>query len=184
MEYKFTTFWFCRSQIRMKLRNFLDPNQELHILEIGSFEGRSSCWFSDNFLNHEMSTLTCVDPFNTSDRTTKVDVCTKDLFIHNLSLSKNSSKCHLESVTSHTFFEKLNVYKYYDLIYIDGSHEISDVYQDMVNSWKVLKSGGLMWMDDYGYSPELTQIMNQFKDEHQSELDVIITGYQLAFRKR
>ena len=42
MNYNFTTYWFCRSEIRKYLKKMIDVKQELHFLEIGSYEGRSS----------------------------------------------------------------------------------------------------------------------------------------------
>jgi hypothetical protein len=36
-----------------------------------------------------------------------------------------------------------------DLVYIDGSHEEDDVYQDIVNYWKLLKNNGIMVGDDW-----------------------------------
>lgn len=36
-----------------------------------------------------------------------------------------------------------------DLIYIDGSHDEEDVYQDIVNYWKRLKGNGIMIGDDW-----------------------------------
>jgi predicted O-methyltransferase YrrM len=38
-----------------------------------------------------------------------------------------------------------------DLIYVDGSHEIEDVYMDINNYWKLLSSGGVMFGDDLGW---------------------------------
>jgi len=37
----------------------------------------------------------------------------------------------------------------FDLIYIDGSHKIPDVYADTGLAWKCLADGGLMIWDDY-----------------------------------
>lgn len=36
-----------------------------------------------------------------------------------------------------------------DLVYIDGSHEEEDVYADLSNYWQLLKSGGIVLLDDY-----------------------------------
>ncbi len=39
----------------------------------------------------------------------------------------------------------------FDIIYIDGSHEILDVLVDASLCWKLLTRGGLMIFDDYWY---------------------------------
>jgi predicted O-methyltransferase YrrM len=38
---------------------------------------------------------------------------------------------------------------YFDLIYIDGSHQAPDVLTDAVMSFQLLKVGGVMIFDDY-----------------------------------
>src|SRR4051812_13759617 len=35
--------------------------RECHLLEIGSFEGRSAVWMLENLVVHPLSTLTCID---------------------------------------------------------------------------------------------------------------------------
>ena len=54
-----------------------------------------------------------------------------------------------------------------DCIYIDGSHEEDDVYQDLVYYWRLLKPGGVMFGDDwhacwYG----VICAVNRFAKEH------------------
>jgi len=39
---------------------------------------------------------------------------------------------------------------FFDLIYVDGSHDGDDVLADAVNCWPLLKTGGLMVFDDWG----------------------------------
>ena len=66
MNYNFTANWFDSAENQeMDLRNVLPykTNDEIHILEIGSYEGRSTVWFVENLLNNEKSTITCVDPW-------------------------------------------------------------------------------------------------------------------------
>lgn len=38
-----------------------------------------------------------------------------------------------------------------DLIYIDGSHEYLDVKRDIEDYWPLLRSGGIMLLDDFGF---------------------------------
>ena len=72
MSYKFTQRWFVGSEIHRNIIKVLDIRKENRILEIGCFEGLSSVFFSDNFINNKNSSLTCVDPFltiNNNDHT-------------------------------------------------------------------------------------------------------------------
>ena len=47
-QFNYTEDWFTSDGLSMI--NKLDENDELHFLEIGSFEGKSTIWFLDNFL--------------------------------------------------------------------------------------------------------------------------------------
>ncbi len=52
-----------------------------------------------------------------------------------------------------------------ELIYIDGSHEEHDVYDDAVAYWKLLAQGGVMFGDDWGYESVQKAVM-RFSDEY------------------
>ena len=53
-------------------------------------------------------------------------------------------------MTSDVWFEKNKSIKL-DWIYIDGDHSYSQTKKDLNNSLKVVKSGGLIIGDDYGW---------------------------------
>jgi len=80
LMYHYTQFWFIDSE----LLELLDISKEYHILVIGCFEGLSSVFFADNFLEHPSSTLTCFDPQNT-------------YFDLNMSICKNRDKITIVS---------------------------------------------------------------------------------------
>jgi hypothetical protein len=60
-NYNFTQNWFYSYDLEQFLP--LGTQDEIHILEIGSFEGESAVWFSENLLNNKNSTITCIDPW-------------------------------------------------------------------------------------------------------------------------
>ena len=45
----------------------LDPAEKRQIVEIGVYEGASSCFWSDFYLDHEESSLISIDPFTGSE---------------------------------------------------------------------------------------------------------------------
>ena len=49
-NYRFTENWFTDDGL--VILNDLDVTKELHILEIGSFEGKSTVWFLENILQN------------------------------------------------------------------------------------------------------------------------------------
>ena len=63
MTYRSTQRWFDESEIKRELTNHLDKDREICMLEIGTFEGASTTFIADNFLDHDNSTLDAVDPF-------------------------------------------------------------------------------------------------------------------------
>jgi hypothetical protein len=57
-------------------------------------------------------------------------------------------------LTSDHFFEKKakTIKNYYDIIYVDGNHNYEIVFRDGLNSFNVLKIGGIIIFDDFiGY---------------------------------
>ena len=73
-RYSFNQGWYdallntesvlCTRDEAAQLR--LDPDAKRQIVEIGVYEGASSCFWSDFYLNHPESRLTSIDPFTGS----------------------------------------------------------------------------------------------------------------------
>ena len=186
--YVFTNNWF--DPHLPNFEKFLNQysNQEYHILEIGSHEGKSTTWFIDNILNHDKSSITSIDPYLTSDTTTPVNEHTRNKFLSNISNSKYPNKLYQYVDLSMNVMPKLD--KKYDLIYIDGSHLSLDVMYDAVNSWNLLKPDGILWFDDYGSMGNSTwsspqQTINAFlKCLDPKDYELLFSGWQLAIRKK
>lgn len=170
--------------LKLNILSFVDPNQKNTILEIGSHEGASACFLVDNLLNHEESTLTCVDPFDVNDSTSPVTNETFILFESNILKSKWPSKVKLEKMYSSDFFK--NVDQQYNLIYIDGSHLLPDITIDFENSLRLVAPGGIIWMDDYlgGGNYDIKNHIDSLFRANEDKLEIIIQGYQIAFRRK
>jgi len=184
-SYKYTQTWFLGSEIKQLLSKFLDTNTKNTILEIGCFEGLSSVFFADNFLNHTDSTLTCVDPFlniNNNDHKQFLSNNEEKNFDYNLAKCNNSHKIHIKKITSDKFFEENK--KMFNFIYIDGCHEPDFVIRDMENSFKFLEKHGIMWMDDYmGGDGSIKKAMDQVLDKLNGQYELLHKNYQLVIRK-
>ena len=72
------------------------------MLEIGAFDGKSTVWLIDTYLNHPNSSIVVIDPFFTTDTTTPVKESTFDLFTKNINKSNNPSKVKLYKELSET----------------------------------------------------------------------------------
>ena len=163
-NYTFTENWF--GEDGLSILNVIDTSKELHILEIGSFEGKSTIWFLDNILQNKNSTITCVDPWMSysQDRDSlnsylkeenEWDLTkwkTKELFLKNIVENGNSSKVIIRQGFSDKVLPCLiTEQKMYDIIFIDGNHTAPYVMMDSVMSWPLLKKGGIMIFDDYNW---------------------------------
>lgn len=185
-NYKYSQNWFFYTEIKEKLFFFYDKFKENKILEIGCFEGLSSTFFADNFLDNPNSSLTCVDPFLTIDNNDhkKFLLNNEELnFDYNISNCNNSNKITVHKITSDDFFK--NNKNTFNFIYIDGSHEPEIIKRDMENSFRVLERNGIMWMDDYmgGDGILIKNTMDNFLNKYNSKIEIIHVGYQLAIRK-
>jgi len=188
-KYKYTQSWFLDSEIYRYLLKVCNGNLKYNILEIGCFEGLSSVFFSDNMLNHELSTLTCVDPYFKSGSvegiTSKyVNDEVKETFLENIKKSKNFKKIQFHNMMSDTFFS--NNQMLFDFIYIDGCHDPPYLTRDLINSFKFLNHNGIIWLDDYGggnpgamCKDTIDKCLNLYKGKY----TIIHKGYQLAIRK-
>jgi predicted O-methyltransferase YrrM len=158
--YNFSQDWFSHNDFEKYLP--FNRNEELHFLEIGSFEGRSAIWFLENMLLNEKSTITCIDPwldyslnnnsFNSYNDLNAIhkDSISKDIFIDNINISEQKHKVIIHQGYSYDILPILITQKNkYDFIYIDGNHTAPFVLADAVMSWYLLKKDGILAFDDY-----------------------------------
>lgn len=128
----------------------IDQNSKLQVLEVGTFEGNTATWFSDNLLDHPDSTLTCVDNFSGLFDDT-IDECEtlKDRWLSNVRISKNYDKISLiQGESRYVLHDLVLQEKQYDVIYIDASHFTPDVIIDGILGFQLLKPNGLLIFDD------------------------------------
>ena len=154
MEYKFTSDWFSPKipgWKRIQEGKKWSGNSKLTVIEIGSFEGRSSCWILNNLLANDESRLYCIDTFEGSlEHNTKQSDRLYDRFIHNIRCTGKENQVEvMVGRSDDQLIELIAKGVNADLIYIDGSHMAKDVLTDAVLSWKLLKSSGVMIFDDY-----------------------------------
>lgn len=155
-NYKFTQNWFLHNA---KYWNLLfqslawDSKQPKSILEIGSFEGQSTCWMLENLIDCKDSRIFCLDTFKGGEEHQTEEYNLESLFnrfMHNINVTGKKNCVNVligdsKYSLSHLISKKI----YFDFIYVDGSHRAKDVLADAVLSWILLKKGGLMVFDDY-----------------------------------
>lgn len=203
MKYKFSVNWFGEEEHINDLKKILPKSKsELHILEIGSYEGRSTIWFLENLLLNKNSTITCIDPWEdysqnsnsfTSYSSNNSEHKLNDIlntFLFNIDLSGRKDNVIIERGLSIDILPKLLVNnKKYDIIFIDGNHVAPFVLMDAVFSWNLLKDEGLMIFDDYLWklnkpktlTPKLA--VDSFIEIFQDYSTVVLNKYRKAIKK-
>jgi beta-1,4-mannosyl-glycoprotein beta-1,4-N-acetylglucosaminyltransferase len=172
--------WFGYSELKNYLLNNIDLTKQYNILEIGSFEGCSSCFISDIVINNTLSTLTCVDPF-VSDGSTKTDHSTlKYKFYSNIKKTQNYNKINVVEKFSDDFYSTYNGSKF-NFIYIDGEHSEKQILKDLDECFSLLDINGMIWCDDY--SNKWKDIFDNWILLKNDYINIIHSGYQIAFIK-
>lgn len=198
--YDFTTDWFSWSppvwsQIVHQL-----PSRK-RFLEIGSFEGRSSVWLIENAIE-EGGDLFCVDTWEGGEEHKAQG--------HDMSAVEDRFHTNITLALATVYPKKINVQSFrdtslnvlsallsttpesrdlFDFIYIDGSHQAPDVITDACMAWPLLKVGGVMVFDDYGWGEPLPAThkpklaIDAFVDIYKERLHLIHKSYQLIIQK-
>jgi predicted O-methyltransferase YrrM len=78
----------------------------------------------------------------------------------------------------------------FDFIYVDASHLCLDCFVDCLLSWKLLKKGGIMGIDDYMYNVGYRNVLeipfegvNRFLEKIEGQYKVLNKGYRLFIQK-
>ena len=168
---------------------------------MGVFKGEGMKWFLDNLMSHKESTYTGVDTFNGSpeyfmyseNNAINFKEVKKECF--NI-INKSDKKDRIRIIEKDTktalydLFTHENKKNYYDVIFIDASHESIDVISDSILSWNLLKEDGILIEDDYWWEaleqehfrPKIS--IDSFIEIYKSQLDVLYQGRQVIFRKK
>lgn len=138
-SYVFSTGFQPRVRLFFQLLRPL-CEQPLTYLEIGIFEGRSFTWMLDNILVNRDSRAIGVDPFINDE--------VYERFVRNLLLSPGRKKARILKGSSREVLATLGG-EMFDVIYIDGSHVARDVMLDLMEGFRLLKTNGMMFVDDH-----------------------------------
>jgi predicted O-methyltransferase YrrM len=178
--YSFTSDWM--SDNTPNWLSWLAPFHNrpgVRMLEIGSFEGRSTIWFLENILSDPTAHLTCIDLFRPP--------C--DLrFDHNLRVAGQVNKVTKVQGRSEDILPEV-VPSSMDIIYVDGSHRACDVLLDAVLAWRLLKPAGVMIFDDYLWELDFAasqrpqMAIELFLETFTGQYTLLDKGYQVAIRK-
>ncbi len=193
--YQFSTDWFSPNipiwqQVVARFVNM--PG--LNVLEIGSWEGRSTCWMVDHVLTHESANLTCIDTFDGSvenklDHDAAFLKTIEQRFDFNVARTGAATKVKKLVGHSRSLLRTLPL-DAYDLVYIDGSHAATDVLEDTLLTWALVKIGGILIFDDYGFRfpQEIDEqppgvAIDAFLTVYGKKVKILQQGYQMFLEK-
>lgn len=183
----FSADWFDRHVADWV--KFLGPQagRECHALEVGVYEGRSTVWLLENVLTHPAATVTCVDTFGGGAEHAGTDLAGLEARFR-ANTAKYGEKVVVRKGRSENVLRGLPRGRY-DFVSIDGSHEAADVLADAVLSWPLVRPGGRVCFDDYGWwtdpaperSPKIA--VDVFLAAYRSNLHSVYIDYQAWIHK-
>lgn len=148
---QFSDLWFDRNIVpwTLSFSKIFDRADPVRILEIGSWEGRSTLFLLTYFTRGH---LTAVDTWagneEHQDKTTWDVLGLEARFDSNVGpLAARLTKRKGSSL--HVLPQLLEEDQKFDIIYVDGSHVADDVLTDGITSWRLLKQGGILIFDDF-----------------------------------
>jgi len=148
-QYSFKQNWFTdRIPTWAKILKEFKGKPDIKYLEIGTFEGRSALWLLENILTHPTSKLTIIDAFKDDSYRT---------FISNIKLSGEENKFKVLVGLSADKIKELPSNSI-DFAYIDGSGKGIVMLSDLVNTWNLIKVGGIIICSRYSLDKELRRI--------------------------
>jgi predicted O-methyltransferase YrrM len=167
------------------------------ILEIGSNEGRSTCWMLENMLDKDGS-ITCIDPFVHSPLSAfDFDVNNEDRaletrFRTNVDSVKKSGQTItvMPDLSFYALAELIVQKQQYDFIYVDGSHTAEESLADIIMAFGLLKKGGVMILDDYLWDHPAEHLdrpkmsIDSFINMFIRKINILAQNYQVIIGKK
>jgi predicted O-methyltransferase YrrM len=157
-EYQFTVQWF-ENVAKDVWDQFIPKIKPARILEVGSYEGASTCYLINALARDKSIEIHCVDSWEggAENKAEGVDMQAVEMrFKHNtrLAIEQSAGKVELvvhKGLSDQCLSRLVSEGKggYFDFVYIDGSHQAPDVLCDAVLGFKLLKIGGILAFDDY-----------------------------------
>ena len=159
------------------------------ILELGSWEGLSACYWLSCIVLPWKGQLICVDHFQDHPTATGQERLRK--FHANVEKCGGQEQTTLyDDFTVSALMKLLKNKQQWALVYVDASHRADDTLLDAMLAWKGLQKNGLMVFDDYEWydQPHSSDEhpkrgIDAFLSVHKEQLEIFHQGYQMIVRK-
>jgi predicted O-methyltransferase YrrM len=171
-----------------RIFNRADP---VHILEIGSWEGRSTLFLLTYFTQGQ---LTAVDTWTGGEEHQYYNA-TPELRDIEARFDENLAPCPArltkrKGSSLHVLPQLLDEQQKFDVVYVDGSHFADDVLTDGITAWRLLKQGGVLIFDDllWGfYRPARANpawAIKLFLKYHEGKYNILSVYLQIILQKK
>ena len=167
------------------------------MIEIGTFEGLTSCHITDNYRYINPIKIWCIDPHVLSNDLSESMNEIKNNFLHNINECENNLIEYVNEESWNGLLKLINKEVQVQFIYVDGDHRSPFVLEDLVLAWRLLAPGGVILCDDInwvnskdGKNPESPSLAPRLAVEsfiqcnwHRIRLIDLPRGHQAAFQK-
>jgi predicted O-methyltransferase YrrM len=174
----FTSDWLTKQL--WQFERYLMPlaGTPCQLLEVGCYEGRTTCWLLDNVVRHPDAQLTALDIYEQPVFAANVATCDAR---RQLKLIEGYSRDTLKTLAGPASF---------DFIYIDGGHGTVDVIEDAVLTFRLAKVGAVIAFDDYKWrnrekkeEGRPKEAIDAFLKIYSPKIKILNKGYQVWVRK-
>jgi len=133
--------------------NYFNADRKLNVLVLGGYEGRSTVWLSNKLLSHNDSQMHVIGSFRGTYEQKEAYWPSQDLeqlFRYHTYFSKYYYKLNTIPVESTSvMLEALTDPDIkFDVIYVDGEHDLKSVLTDAILSYNLLADNALLIFDD------------------------------------
>ena len=189
---------FASDSFYFAINHVIPFNNNINILEIGTYTGMSLIGFIKFFINKFNFITIKADVIDYWNNYFEQD---QERFINELDVKgafhRNIDMYNFNQYINNVFIGKSqeilfdmlsNFTNYYDFIYVDGSHTLIDTYMDLFLSWKLLKVNGILGIDDYLFNINDTinsphEAINKFLKNIDNQYKLITKDYRVFIQK-
>jgi cephalosporin hydroxylase len=168
--------WIPNWQVQLGL---LAGKPDVVGVEVGVLHGDSAVFCADKIVNGPNSVLYAIDINETEYLQNNIAPYPNIKFIKGYSYEVLRHLTHNDQTK-----------EFADYVYIDGSHLAIDVMQDAVLAWYILKVGGMLIFDDYGWGAHTTDekqkpklAIDSFLTAYNGHTQVVSGGWQVFVKK-
>jgi cephalosporin hydroxylase len=148
-------------------------------IEVGTLNGDMAVWSANELVNGQGSIQYSIDINETEHLKNNISPYSNIKFIRGTSYDVLRTLTHNNQTKG-----------FADYVYLDGSHLAIDVLSDAVLAWSLLKDGGILCLDDYGWGIHTTDekqkpklAIDAFLAAYVGHYEILHFGWQVFLKK-